>query len=296
MAGGGGGAGRGAGVGKIWVLNCGWPIKVFGMRRVLSWLVVCVAGLMLSGMTARAGDGVRVYLIGDSTVKNGRGDGGGGLWGWGNFLDRHFDLEKVEVHNRALGGRSSRTYLTEGLWERVLGELRAGDFVLMQFGHNDGGQMFEGNRPRASIKGNGEETSEGVVERTGEREVVRSYGWYLRRYISDARSKGALPIVLTPVPRNMWREGSVLRASKDYGKWAREAAAQGGALFIDLNELVALTYEVVGEGKVRAEYFTEADHTHTTEAGALVNAGCVVAGLRALEGELVQELRGGMVR
>jgi hypothetical protein len=154
--------------------------------------------------------------------------------------------------------------------------------------------MFEGNRPRASIKGNGDEVREGVVEQTGEREVVHSYGWYLRRYIADARAKGAVPMVLSPVPRNMWKDGGVLRAGGDYGKWAREAAEQSGAHFIDLNELVALTYEAVGEVKVGAEYFTETDHTHTTEAGALVNAACVVAGLRSLPGAVIRPLEEAM--
>ena len=81
------------------------------------------------------------------TVKNGQGRGDGGLFGWGQMIDRHFDTERIDIENRALGGRSSRTYLTEGLWQRSLDRLREGDFVMMQFGHNDGGRMFEGDRP-----------------------------------------------------------------------------------------------------------------------------------------------------
>ena len=226
----------------------------------------------------------RLILIGDSTVKNGRGQGDGGLWGWGQVVAEHFDTSRIEVENRALGGRSSRTYLTEGLWQRSLERLRPGDFVVMQFGHNDGGSMFEGDRPRASIKGNGDEVVEGVVAQTGQAETVHSYGWYLRRYIQDAREKGALPIVVSPVPRDRWEDGQVLRAASDYGRWAKEAAAAEGAAFIDLNERIARRYEAVGEAEVGAAFFTEDDWTHTTRAGAEANAACLVEGIEELEG------------
>ena len=167
-------------------------------------------------------------LNGDSTVKNGTK----GQLGWGSVLSPHF---VIPIVNRALGGRSSRTFLTEGLWDKVVADLKPGDFVLMQFGHNDGGDKFKGTRPRASIKGNGEETEKGIVEATGKEELVHSYGWYLRRYITDAKAKGATPLVLSPVPRNIWKDSKVGRASGDYGKWAREAAEQEKVPFIDLN-------------------------------------------------------------
>jgi lysophospholipase L1-like esterase len=223
-----------------------------------------------------------LFLIGDSTMKNGRGTGEGGLWGWGDLIGAHFNSNRVRVVNRALGGRSSRTYFAEGLWEKVLNELRPGDFVMMQFGHNDGGELFAATRPRASLKGNGDETREGVVEQTGKREVVHSYGWYLRKYIADAKGKGATPVVLSPVPRNIWKDGKVARAANDYGRWAAEAARAGDAAFVDLNDIIARRYEEFGEARVRAEFFTDKDHTHTTRAGAKVNAECVVAGVRGL--------------
>ena len=161
--------------------------------------------------------------------------------------------------------------------------MRPGDFVLIQFGHNDGGDKFKGDRPRASIKGNGEETEVGVVEATAKEETVHSYGWYLRKYISDARAKGATPIVLSLVPRDRWEEGGVIRSNRDYGKWAAEAAEQEKAIFIDLNEIVALRYEEIGEEKVGKDLFTEQDWTHTTHEGAEVNAACVAAAIRALQ-------------
>src|ERR1041384_4593852 len=85
-----------------------------------------------------------LFIIGDSTVKNGSGKGDGGLWGWGDWIRPYFDSTKIKIENRAIGGRSSRTFLTEGRWDKVLADLKSGDFVLMQFGHNDGGALDSG--------------------------------------------------------------------------------------------------------------------------------------------------------
>ena len=223
-----------------------------------------------------------LWLIGDSTVNNGSGKGEGGLWGWGAPLAGYFDKAKITVVNRARGGRSSRTFFTEGLWEKVVAELKPGDFVLMQFGHNDGGPL-DGPKGRASLKGNGEETKAIAIQTGDQTEVVHSYGWYIRKYIADAKAKGATPFVLSQIPRNIWKDGKVARASGDYGKWAEEAATQGGALFIDLNDIVGRRYEVFGQDKVKLDFFTEKDHTHTTAAGARENAAAVIEGIRNLK-------------
>ncbi len=252
-------------------------------RMALALTIVSLASVVPAIGDDKAPDGPprprTVFLIGDSTVKNGSGKGGGGLWGWGNFLGQHLDPSQARVENRALGGRSSRTYLTEGLWGKVLADLRPGDVVLIQFGHNDGGPLDTG-RARASLKGAGEETKDVVVEATKKAETVHTYGWYLRKYIAEARARGATPVVLSPVPRNLWNaEGKVVRASKDYGKWAAEAARAEGVAFVDLNDIAATHYEQDGKAKVESTYFTPADHTHTTEAGARVSAASVAEGL-----------------
>ena len=152
-----------------------------------------------------------VYVIGDSTVKNGQGRGDRGQWGWGSFIGEYFDDAKAEVRNRAIGGRSSRTFITEGRWNVVCDSLRKGDYVIIQFGHNDGGELFAGNRPRASLKGFDDRDTTGVVEMTGREETVLTYGAYLRKYIDDARAKGAQPILCTLIPRNRWKNGKVMR-------------------------------------------------------------------------------------
>jgi len=219
-----------------------------------------------------------LFIIGDSTVNNPTK----GLQGWGTPIALWFDQSRIHVQNRARGGRSSRSYFTEGLWDQVLAGMKAGDFVLMQFGHNDGGSLTQG-RARASLKGSGDETQEIVDEKTGKKETVHTFGWYMRKYVSDTKSKHATPIVLSLIPRNIWKdEHTVVRGTKDYAKWAAEAAKAEDVSFIDLNDLVATRYERLGPEKVKADYFGE-DHTHTTPAGAEVNAATIVAGLRALK-------------
>jgi len=223
-----------------------------------------------------------VFLIGDSTVKNGRDNGAGGLWGWGNPIAAMFDQKKINVENDALGGTSSRSFQTSGLWTKVLDKVKPGDFVIMQFGHNDGGGALDDPKASGSIRGNGDETKEVAIKDTDKKETVHSYGWYMRKYISDTKAKGAVPIVCSLIPRNDWKDGKVNRASASYGKWAAEAAQAGGAFFIDLNEIIARRYEQLGQEKVTKEFFVS-EHTHTSMAGAKVNAECVIEGLKALK-------------
>jgi len=224
--------------------------------------------------------GPRLFLVGDSTVKNGNGDGAGGLWGWGEPLAAFFDPQRIEVQNRALGGRSSRTFQTEKRWDAVLAELRPGDFVMIQFGHNDVGDLFTGTRPRASLPGVGDETEKGTVETTGAEEVVHTYGYYLRKYVREAKAKGATPIVCSLVPRKIWKDRHIVRA--DHARWAAETARSEGALFLDLNGIVARRYEALGPAKVDGLFGDE--HTHTNASGAELTAKSVIAGLKNLDG------------
>jgi rhamnogalacturonan acetylesterase len=223
-----------------------------------------------------------IYIIGDSTVKNGSGKGDGGLWGWGDYLHTLVDTNKISVRNFAIGGRSSRTFITEGRWDKICKVLRPGDYVIMQFGHNDGGAVNDNSRARGTIKGTGEETEEIDNMLTGKHEIVHSFGWYMRKYITDSKAKGAIPVVCSLIPRNIWQNGKVVRSSDDYARWARESAESEKAFFIDLNELIAEKYEALGEEKVKTEFFVT-DHTHTTKAGAIFNAEAVAEGIRSLE-------------
>jgi lysophospholipase L1-like esterase len=137
---------------------------------VTRWFLPCLALALLSVIASAQGAGASakpptLFLIGDSTVRNGAGDGANKQWGWGEPIVAYFDPSKIAVLNRARGGRSSRTFLTEGLWEQVLSAMKPGDFVLIQFGHNDGGPINDNSRARGTIKGVGEETDPAALTR-----------------------------------------------------------------------------------------------------------------------------------
>jgi rhamnogalacturonan acetylesterase len=217
-----------------------------------------------------------LWLIGDSTVRNGTyGRGDGGLWGWGAFIQNLLDTNNVSVQNKAFGGTSSRSFWTGGFWSKVEPFIKPGDVVLIQFGHNDG--------TATTLKGTGDDSLEVVNSRSQKTEVVHTFGWNIRKYIRETKAKGGIPIVLSLVPRNMWKDGKVDRIGANYVQWDREVAEQEKVDFIDLNKIIADHYDEFGPDKVMAEYFTVKDHTHTIEAGAKFNAACVVEGLKGLK-------------
>lgn len=230
-----------------------------------------------------------LILIGDSTVRNGRDDGQGkgaaGQWGWGNPLAAYFDPARINVVNRAIGGLSSRTYLSAGHWQRTLAFIKPGDVVVIQFGHNDSGAINDTSRARGTIKGVGDESQEIDNLITKQHEVVHSYGWYLRNYVADIKARGATAIICSPIPRKSWGEdGKILRSRAEYAGWAAEVARQQQVGFIDLNESVARQYDALGREAVMQLFplVTPDEHTHTNMAGAELNARTVVAGLKAL--------------
>ena len=214
-------------------------------------------------------------------MRNGRGDGANGQWGWGEPVVDFFDAAKINVVNRAVGGLSSRTYLTQGHWDRVLEMLKPGDFVMMQFGHNDGGPLDDPARARGAIDGIGDETKEIDNPITKKHEVVHTYGWYLKKFIADARAKGATPIMCTLIPRKIWTDGKTARNRVDYAGWAAGVAEAEKVPLVDLNEIIARRYDALGPEKVEPLFADP--HTHTSRAGAELNAECVIAGLKGLE-------------
>jgi lysophospholipase L1-like esterase len=223
-----------------------------------------------------------LYLVGDSTVRNGKGDGTGGQWGWGEPLMDYFDASKINAVNRAIGGRSSRTYITEGRWDELVSMLKPGDFVVFQFGHNDSGPLDNTSRARGTLPGIGDESKEIDNPITKKHEVVHTYGWYMKKYVADTLAKGAIPIVCSPIPRKMWMDGKVVRNADNYGGWARQVADAEKGAFVDLNEIIARRYDALGEARVEPLFADS--HTHTSRAGAELNAECVIAGLKALKG------------
>lgn len=241
------------------------------------------AVLLLGAALSLCGAGKpALYLIGDSTVRNGSGTGDHGQWGWGEPLAEKFDATRITVLNRALGGTSTRTFYRDR-WAAVRDLLQPGDFVILQFGHNDGGPLDDKSRARGTIRGTGDELQEIDNPITGKHEVVHSYGWYLRRFIAETKDKGATPIVCSLIPRMIWADGKISRDASTYAGWARDIANREGTAFLDLNERIALRYDALGPEQVKPLFADE--HTHTTRAGAELNAAIVIEALRAVEGD-----------
>lgn len=222
-----------------------------------------------------------LYIIGDSTVQNGSGKGADSLWGWGSFMNLYFNTDKIEIQNHAKGGRSSRTFITEGRWDSIMKTIKKGDYVLMQFGHNDGGELADTLRARGTIKGIGEESKDIYNPIRKLNETVYTYGYYMRKYANETKAKGAIPIIVSPVPRNKFDKNGNIEKDQ-YGVWAQEVTKQTGAYFLDLNTMVIAKYEEIGSEKVKA--FFPKDHTHTNEAGATLNAELVTKGIKDLKG------------
>ncbi|MEQ1603266.1 MAG: rhamnogalacturonan acetylesterase [Pyrinomonadaceae bacterium] len=218
-----------------------------------------------------------LFIVGDSTLNS-----NAPLRGWGQELAQFFDLSKINVVNRAIGGRSSRTFQYEGRWDKVLGEMKKGDFVLLQFGHNDVGKYDDpAAKDRPSLHSEGDETAE-ATRLDGKKETVHSFGWYMRKYGNDTRAKGATMIFCSMVPHKDWADGRVVRKEREkWVPWTANAAKATHAAYIDLNEIVALEFERLGVDNV-APLFGDA-RTHSTPAGALLNAQMVISAIRSLK-------------
>jgi rhamnogalacturonyl hydrolase YesR/lysophospholipase L1-like esterase len=226
-----------------------------------------------------------IFKIGDSTMKNGNGKGENGQWGWGSLFSLFLDSSRISSENHALGGRSSRTFYTEGLWEHVLEGIHSGDYLIVQFGHNDGGP-FNTGRARASLRGIGNESQTFIMEKHGGQEEVFTFGHYLRIYIRQAKARGANVIILSHTPGNYWDNDKIKRNNETYGKWSKEVAEQENVSYLDANALIADRYEAMGKESVK-KYF--ADGVHTNYAGAFLNAKIIAEGILNLSGFNLKE-------
>ena len=165
----------------------------------------------------------KIYLIGDSTVTNYR-ESDYPMMGWGQVFQHFFDKSAFVIDNRAIGGRSSRSFIEEGRWDEVRSVLKADDYVLIQFGHNDR-DWTKAERYTSPA----------------------DYKVYLKQYVNEARAKGAIPVLVSPMVMNAWRD-DVLRnvfteTNNDYRGAMLEVANELNVPFVDLNmksyELVA---------------------------------------------------------
>jgi lysophospholipase L1-like esterase len=191
----------------------------------------------------------------------------------------------VNVVNRALGGTSARSFYNNN-WKNMVGLIKRGDVLLLQFGTNDGGA------PASSVgelKGIGEETQD-ITNRAGKMETIHTFGWYLRQFIAETRAKGATPIVCSLIPRKAWDDnGHIKRTMDGFEGWAAQVAQAEKVGFIDLNELIGRRLDALGKEKVDLLYVPnptpdkpKGETVHPGWEGAVINAEVVVSGLKAL--------------
>jgi lysophospholipase L1-like esterase len=222
---------------------------------------------------------IKVYLIGDSTmsIKEVRAYP---ETGWGMPFAYFFDAT-VSVDNRAKNGRSTKTFLNEGLWQSVAEDLKEGDYVFIQFGHNDE-----------------------VKEKTDRYTTPEEYKTNLARFVSETRAKKAIPILLTPVIRRKFdTSGHIVETHEIYSNLVRSVAKEQNVPLIDLDKKSQALLQQYGEenSKLLFDWLEPGEHpnypegrqdnTHFNEVGARKIAELVLEEMKALHLELVGRIR-----
>lgn len=224
---------------------------------------------------------VNIYLIGDSTVST-YPDNYYPRMGWGQALGAYFQHEKVQVHNKAVSGRSTKSYIVEGLWKQLVQTLDEGDYLLIQFGHND---MKKGEEHLYAAPFN-------------------DYTANLKMFIQEAREKKAYPILVTPVFRRRFDENGLLQNSLgDYALAMRILAEQEQVPLLDLHKRSFELFSKLGAEKTKEiflwlspgayENYPEGiqDNSHFSEKGAQALSALIIDEIVRLELPLKEHMR-----
>ncbi|EME40819.1 carbohydrate esterase family 12 protein [Dothistroma septosporum NZE10] len=219
-----------------------------------------------------------VHLTGDSTmVATGNNDG---TEGWGAFLPNYTSLA---VSNEAIAGQSARSFTREGRFAAVVATIKQGDYVVIEFGHNDGGSLSPTDNGRTDCNPNDAAGYAATCQTTynGVSETVLTYYAYLVNAAKLFQSKGASVIISSATPDNVWEGGSYSYSPSRFVAYARDAATDSGSTFVDHQNYTAALYKDLGYATVNAFY--PHDHTHTSPAGANVVANAFILGLNATD-------------
>ena len=220
---------------------------------------------------------IKVYLVGDSTIAN-KEVRAYPETGWGMPFRYFFD-STVTVDNRARNGRSTKSFINEGLWQPVVDNLKEGDYVLIQFGHNDEGK-----------------------EKVGRYTTPDEFKANLKRYVAETRSKKAIPVLITPVARRTFEGTQVKESHPIYTDAVIEVAKQNNVPLIDLDkksmellqqlghETSKLLYDYVQPNENPNYPEGKQDDTHFSELGARKMAEIVLAEIRNLHLELADRI------
>lgn len=249
---------------------------------------------------------IRVFVAGDSTASNYDPEVAPRM-GWGQVFNRKFkDGAKVKVINVAQSGRSSRSFITEGWLDMIAANIRKGDYLLVQFGHND--EKCGNNPPNPPPSRDLIDTSH-LCTYPGTNASIppeMSLQKTLEKYIKVAQDKGATPVLITPVTRRAFKGGSIGGTTHTYAKGAfpgdysqsiRDTAKANNVALVDLDAKSMAFFNKVGESASLDYYLAvdtakypyyvtntggrnKPDNTHFQENGAETIAGLVAEGLR----------------
>ncbi|KAG7099621.1 hypothetical protein E1B28_001449 [Marasmius oreades] len=192
--------------------------------------------------------------------------------GWGQYLGQYLSAPVV---NHAVAGRSSRSYTDEGRFNTLANEVQSGDFVVIEFGHNDGTSGSVDNGRQVAV-GDGYDTTSTVVNSAGQSIVIHTFPYYIQNAVNLFKSKGAIPIISSQTPSNDWSNGAIVAGPRFVG-YAQTAASRTGATYIDHYGYTAQAYNKLGQSTVAP--FFPVDHTHTSPAGANIVAQAFVRGI-----------------
>lgn len=239
------------------------------MKRVLFLMSLLMISCSLTTNAAeKPKENCRIFLAGDSTCAK-RKDSDRPKWGWGEKLSDFLDGYKVV--NKAAGGRSTKSYIAEGRWDKLLGEVVKGDVVMIQFGHND-------------------QKKKNVDRYT---EPFGEYYDNLCKMIKDVKEKKAIPVILTSVNRRNFKDGEPRRTHRDYPDAAKKAANDMGVVVLDIEELSFQWLCKLGEEKSALRYMYSvdgSDNTHFVELGATEVAEMIAQSLKKCGNKYLEAL------
>jgi len=240
------------------------------MNSIIRFIVCMCLSLTLLAFTLPNPPQATIYLIGDSTVCDQPTDRYP-VTGWGTPFANYFDAT-VKVDNRAKGGRSTRTFLEENRWQPIVESLKPGDYVLMQFGHND-----EAKEPQYAARYT----------------PVPDYKKNLIKFIIETRSKNAVPILITPVSRRVFKNDQAQQTHVEYTAAVFEIGKQYNVPVIDLDKKSRELYQQMGTDNSKLLFMElEAgehpiypegrhDNTHFNDYGARIMAQFVLNDIKA---------------
>ncbi len=213
---------------------------------------------------------ITVYLAGDSTMAE-KAENKRPETGWGEKLQQYFDAKKVKIDNRALNGRSTKSFIDEGRWKAIVDDLKKGDYVFIEFGHND--EKTEDPKRYAAPN--------------------TDYRTNLIKFVNETRAKNAIPVLLTPVMRRKFDEnGNFVDTHGEYPDAVRKVAAELKVPLIDMHRLSEKTLKDMGAEKSRALFLQlkagenpnypngAEDNTHFNPTGAETMAKLAIADIR----------------